>query len=235
MSLFDGVSRRERIAAMAGATPLAVAIVVWGFGYPLVETAAAVVVGLALVGAGAAYLRRHDMLDVALVTVLRWFVDLRRPTRREWGWIAVVVVLGLFTDVAVNLAVALVETPRAGHGSAGAATDVGGLTLAAFAVFAVVVGPAMEELLFRNGAQKIAAEWTGAWPAILGVSVVFAAFHIPSYGGLGQPAITLAPALVAVFINSALYGWAYHRTGNVSVAILGHGGHNAVALVSLVV
>lgn len=219
---------------MAGATPLAVAIVVWGFGYPLVETTAAVAVGLALVGAGVAYLRRHDMLDVPLYAVLWWFVDVRRPTRREWGLVALVVVLGLFTDVAVNLGVALVETPRAGHGSAGAATDVGGLTLAAFAVFAVVIGPAMEELLFRNGAQKIAAAWVGAWPAILGVSVVFALFHIPSYGGLGQPAITLLPALVAVAINSALYGWAYHRTGNVSVAMLGHGGHNALALLTFV-
>jgi len=216
---------------------LAVATLVLFFPYDPVETVAAISVGISLIGGAHWYATRHGMGDSSVSSVVRWFVDLRRPTRRDALASGAVVVASVSLTVLIGTAGRLIAgTPPATHGGAAGATgDVPLWVLVAFGVFAVVVGPFFEELVFRNGLQKISADVLGVAPAIVLASAIFAAFHVPAYGGLGQPTAALAIPLVSVFVDSLVYGYAYHRTGNVLVAMVGHGSHNALALVSLVV
>ncbi len=83
---------------------------------------------------------------------------------------------------------------------------------------AVVVGPIVEELLFRVFIQSALLKATGrTWPAILSTSILFTAAHI---GGGVRPED--AQALVPLFILSLCLGVAYERTGRMWVPITMH-------------
>lgn len=100
------------------------------------------------------------------------------------------------------------------------------LTLAAVSL--LLVGPA-EEILFRGAVQGTLRLAFGRWPAILGASVVFTAVHAGAL--VSQP---LAPGLVAlavVGLVSIALGYAFERTGSLTVPILVHGLYDCLLLV----
>ena len=86
----------------------------------------------------------------------------------------------------------------------------------AFAM-AAVIGPALEELLFRGFLQSALIGLVGPWRAILATSIVFAALHDPG-------------AMVPIFTLSLLLGWLRYRTGRLEAAILAHCVWNAVTI-----
>lgn len=179
--------------------------------------------------------QRHDFNDGR--EFLRWLVDIKLPTRRDGTVVAAVVLAGIASRLTLgtlqNLFAPAHETPA--HTSVAPGVEPAtGYVLGLF-VFAAVVAPALEELLFRNGLQKLLALRWSARPAIGLTSLAFTLLHVPSYGGFGAPATSLALPLAVVFVDSTLYGWAYHRTGNVVVAMLAHGTMNALAVVAFAV
>jgi len=84
-------------------------------------------------------------------------------------------------------------------------------------VLAVLVGPFLEELLFRGLLQGAASEFFGPQQGWLVASVVFAAMH----GLVGLP------GLLAL---SLLLGWLRQRTGSVFVPFVVHAAHNGLTL-----
>lgn len=116
--------------------------------------------------------------------------------------------LSLFTD----------ENPSCEQGLA--PTEWDGARAGAFAAFAfsvVVIGPFVEEMVYRGLGYRLIAP-LGTWAAILGTGVLFGAAH-----GL----LVALPALVAFGVVAA---WLRSRTGSIYPTVLVHSTFNAVAL-----
>jgi membrane protease YdiL (CAAX protease family) len=78
----------------------------------------------------------------------------------------------------------------------------------------VLIGPVLEELLYRGLLQSAVVQLTGMrWMAIFAVSAVFAVMH------LGAAAWYTLPGLMAL---SIAFGWTYERTGSLLPPILLH-------------
>lgn len=100
-------------------------------------------------------------------------------------------------------------------------------------VFAVVLAPAYEELLFR---RVLFGRLSAAGRPVLGIvlsSAAFALMHeIPGTGANG-PAEILQLWLIYGGMGAA-FAWLYRRTGTLWAAIAAHGINNAIALTALV-
>lgn len=80
----------------------------------------------------------------------------------------------------------------------------------------VLAAPVLEEYVFRGFFQSAVLRLTGsAWAAILLVSIVFAAFHIPVLNGQWH-------ALATLFVLSIGLGVAFERCKHIGVPILLH-------------
>lgn len=86
----------------------------------------------------------------------------------------------------------------------------GALEMSGFLLLALLVGPIMEEVVFRGYLQSSLEKKIPAWAAILITSIVFTVGHGP---------IILWPMY---FLYSATWGWIYLRTGTLKMAILIH-------------
>ncbi|TVZ14867.1 CPBP family intramembrane glutamic endopeptidase [Maribacter sp. MAR_2009_72] len=86
----------------------------------------------------------------------------------------------------------------------------GVLEMSGFLLLALIVGPIMEEVVFRGYLQSSLAKRIPSWAAILVTSVIFAAGHSP---------MILWPMY---FLFSITWGWIYVRTGSLKMAILIH-------------
>jgi membrane protease YdiL (CAAX protease family) len=89
-------------------------------------------------------------------------------------------------------------------------TNGGALEMGGFLLLALLVGPIMEEIVFRGYLQSSLAKKIPAWAAILITSLVFTVGHSP---------IILWPMY---FLFSVAWGWIYLRTGSLKMAILIH-------------
>jgi membrane protease YdiL (CAAX protease family) len=86
-------------------------------------------------------------------------------------------------------------------------------------ILLVLVGPA-EELVFRGAIQGSLGDRLGGWPAILIAATLFGFGHVSPWA--------VAPGdllwLVAQTGAGVVLGWVYHRTDNLVVTALTHGG-----------
>lgn len=89
-------------------------------------------------------------------------------------------------------------------------TNGGVLEMSGFLLLALLIGPIMEEVVFRGYLQSSLAKKTPAWAAILITSIVFTIGHSP---------MILWPMY---FLYSATWGWILVRTGSLKMAILIH-------------
>jgi membrane protease YdiL (CAAX protease family) len=89
-------------------------------------------------------------------------------------------------------------------------TNGGVLEMSGFLLLALLVGPIMEEVVFRGYLQSSLAKKIPAWAAILITSIVFTIGHSP---------MILWPMY---FLYSATWGWILLRTGSLKLAILIH-------------
>jgi membrane protease YdiL (CAAX protease family) len=89
-------------------------------------------------------------------------------------------------------------------------TNGGALEMSGFLLLALLIGPIMEEVVFRGYLQSSLAKKIPAWAAILITSIVFTVGHSP---------ILLWPMY---FLFSVTWGWIYLRTGSLKMAILIH-------------
>jgi hypothetical protein len=89
-------------------------------------------------------------------------------------------------------------------------TNGGALEMSGFLLLALLVGPVMEEIVFRGYLQSSIAKKIPTWAAILITSIVFTVGHSP---------MILWPMY---FLYSAAWGWILVRTGSLKMAILIH-------------
>jgi membrane protease YdiL (CAAX protease family) len=89
-------------------------------------------------------------------------------------------------------------------------TNGGVLEMSGFLLLALLVGPIMEEVVFRGYLQSSLAKRIPAWAAILIASIVFTVGHSP---------MILWPMY---FLYSATWGWILLRTGSLKMAVLIH-------------
>ena len=99
----------------------------------------------------------------------------------------------------------------------------GGLPLILAALVAVVVAPVTEEVIFRGVLFRAMADKFGLWVGAVASSVIFALIHIEIV--FSQPI-----ALGGLFLVAMVLAYAYHRTGNLVVPIIGHAVFNAFSL-----
>lgn len=83
---------------------------------------------------------------------------------------------------------------------------------------AVVLAPLFEEVLFRGIGLPVLARKLGAAPAVVIMSVLFAAIHFH------------VPSLVPLFVIAVSFSLAYIYTGSILVPVVMHGLFNAVNL-----
>ena len=98
--------------------------------------------------------------------------------------------------------------------------DLGGVELAGTAVLAVLVGPLLEELVFRGFLQPLAVRELGGPLGVLITSVVFAALH-------GRA------AFLPILALSALLGYLMLRTQRLAAPFAAHALNNGLTLAVL--
>ncbi|MEO9485465.1 MAG: CPBP family intramembrane glutamic endopeptidase [Ekhidna sp.] len=89
-------------------------------------------------------------------------------------------------------------------------TNGGVLEMSGLLLLALLIGPIMEEVVFRGYLQSSLAKKIPLWAAILITSIVFTVGHSP---------MILWPMY---FLYSATWGWILVRTGSLKMAILIH-------------
>lgn len=99
----------------------------------------------------------------------------------------------------------------------------GGSTLLLVVVVAVVVAPFTEEVVFRGVLFRSLSDRLGSSAGIVISAAIFALVHVEVL--MSQPV-----ALAGLFVIGAILAWAYSRTGNLVVAIVGHATFNTVSL-----
>ncbi len=99
------------------------------------------------------------------------------------------------------------------------ALDAHGLSLLGFIVYAVVVGPFLEELLFRGWILPALLTRLGQRDAVILSAALFALSHGNCWNLPGQ------------FAGGIILGWLALRTGSITTTALVHGGWNAFWLI----
>jgi membrane protease YdiL (CAAX protease family) len=172
----------------------------------------------ALVFQGAIY----AVLAGALYVLLA--VRYGRPMWRSLGWtlrfrgawlcLCVAPVLAM----AVSAVVAMLHAPDVPTPVENLITSRG--SLVAVLLFAALVGPVFEELVFRGFLYPLLAEALGPWPGIGLTALAFGLLHGPEYQWSWQHVLAVSVAGVA-------FGVARYRTGSTAAAALMHIGYNA--------
>lgn len=170
------------------------------------------------------------VFSLALLPLLaagRPFSRLWGPTRTTGAMVAIglatgfVVAIVSFTLNAIVVLLAGVEDPVEQQLLQDALA--GGLPLALVALLAMVVAPLVEEVIFRGVLFRALADRINLPIGLVLSSAIFALIHIEVV--LSQPF-----ALVGLFTVGFLLALAYHLTGNLMVAVLGHAVFNAISL-----
>lgn len=179
-------------------------------------------------------LQYHEIDDRRALA--RFLLDIRRPTRKHALLALGAVAIGVVVRIGVGTVKSILTPTQAtaGH-SVTQSTAPAGTALLATIVAVVVLGPLVEELVFRGLLQRLLTRHTGAAAAIGVTAVTFAVLHIPNYGGFGTPVGRLAVPMAVLTADSVVWGWLYDRSGNVAVSWLAHAGSNAVALLLWIV
>jgi membrane protease YdiL (CAAX protease family) len=94
-----------------------------------------------------------------------------------------------------------------------------------FGVFAVLLGPIFEEIVFRGFIQPLLSRDLGPIAGILITAVAFGLLHGPEYSGAWQ-------FVVLVTAAGACFGWVRAWTRSLIPAIVMHAGFNAVFFIA---
>jgi hypothetical protein len=170
----------------------------------------------------------YALLIGALYMVIT--VRYRRPLWQSLGWVAPergkwwcifggpALAIGL-SILGVVLHAPVIDTPMENLISEARLT---------FALFAVVLGPLFEELLFRGFLQPLLQRSLGAWPAIALAAAGFALLHGQQYQWAWQQ-------LLVVGLAGMAFGYARYKTNSTAAAALLHGGYNLTFFVGYLI
>lgn len=159
-------------------------------------------------------------------------IPVRRPTRREWGWIAGGIVVLFVAQIAMAVAAASLGIEEATNGMTRAAAENPVLVYSLGIVSVLVLIGPIEELMYRGVVQGRLRETFGPVGAIGFTAVGFAAAHVATYlwGGTDPFSAGLAVSLVNVMLSAIVFGVIYEQTRNLAVVALAHGLFNALLL-----
>jgi membrane protease YdiL (CAAX protease family) len=102
--------------------------------------------------------------------------------------------------------------------------------LVAFAIFAVIAAPVLEEFVFRGLLFRSIADRHGFWPGALVSGIAFGAFHLLTPGSQ-LDVLALGITHVGTGIGLA---WIYWRRRNILAPIAGHAVFNLIAVAAIV-
>jgi len=89
----------------------------------------------------------------------------------------------------------------------------------------VIIGP-LEELFYRGTVQKHFTKVFSDTQAVVLAALLFSVIHIPSL--IGDGPASFVPYLAVLFVGGLAFGFAYSRTQNLAVPMIGHGLYNAL-------
>ena len=95
-------------------------------------------------------------------------------------------------------------------------------------IFAVSIGPALEEIFFRGLLQPVAVRSLGSVAGVLTGAVPFALLHGPQYGWSWRHVLLIALA-------GSGFGWWRLRTQSTGASTLMHAGYNCVLVVGYLI
>jgi hypothetical protein len=108
------------------------------------------------------------------------------------------------------------------------AVVTGPATAAVTGVFAVLIGPLVEELIFRGFLLPLVVRAVGAFAGVLAVALPFALLHGPQYQWSWQQLSLLVAA-------SCAFGWVRVAYASTRVSAIVHGGYNLVFFVAYLI
>jgi membrane protease YdiL (CAAX protease family) len=165
------------------------------------------------------------------VTIIGW------PSRaRALPEIAIGAGLGILVRIASGIAATLIVFALRGVSDSSVdlptqvSTDLTGWGIVAFAVFAVIAAPVLEEFVFRGLLFRSIADRRGFWPGALVSAFAFGAFHLLTPGE-GLDVLALGLTHVGTGIGLA---WIYWRRKNLLAPIAGHAVFNLIAVIAIV-
>jgi uncharacterized protein len=158
------------------------------------------------------------------------WLDLRVPTRREWGYVLAGIVGSIAFVMLVNIIATVFQLPSSENQVVELIGDDPNMVLLMIVVVFLFNAPA-EEFLFRNVIQKRLYAAFSRMGAVVATSVIFALVHIPAYalaadGGLA-PLGAIGVSLTVVFFGSVIFGYLYAKTDNLIVPTAAHAAFNA--------
>jgi uncharacterized protein len=175
-----------------------------------------------------------------LIVAGLWFISARKGTgslRRDFGlevrlrdglWLLVGVGLQIATSIATLPLVVVAGLDEPGQEVVQSFSDAAGPERLLFALGVVLIGPVVEELLFRGALLRALARRTTPGWAVFGSALVFALVHPlldPTIGTL-----VVAPALLGFGIVAGLRAVS---TGRLSQPIMLHVGFNLLTVLFL--
>jgi membrane protease YdiL (CAAX protease family) len=157
---------------------------------------------------------RHD---VPFSDAVAWY----RQFRGAWYCVLGAPVL----SVAIQILGALIDPPLVP--SAVDTLTAEGVPYAVIVVFAVIFGPAFEELVFRGFLQPLFTRSAGLIGGVIVTSILFALLHGAQSGWQWQYPLQ-------VFVASLAFGIVRHRTGSTAASFLLHMGFNLMPFASTI-
>lgn len=166
------------------------------------------------------------LVGYAYVRRTGFVVPVARPSRRDAAWIAgglvAALALALAAGAVVDALVPVESQPGSVIGDIAAVDPAVLLVIGAMSV--LWVAPA-EEYLFRGVVQGRLRRSFGVVAAVGLTSVLFAAIHVFNFTG----ALAVIVAYLGVLaVVSLVFGYAYERTGNLTVPVAIHAAYNLV-------
>jgi hypothetical protein len=104
----------------------------------------------------------------------------------------------------------------------------GRASLVVVGIFAVLLGPAFEEIAFRGFLQPLLRRYIAPWPAILLTAIPFALLHGVQNEWAWQ-------SLLLIWFAGACFGATRYWTGSTAASILLHSGYNLTLFTAYVV
>jgi uncharacterized protein len=158
------------------------------------------------------------------------WLDLRVPTRREWGYVLAGIVGSIAFVMVVNVVATVFQLPSSENQVVELIGDDPNMVLLMIVVVFLFNAPA-EEFLFRNVIQKRLYAAFSRMGAVVVASVIFALVHIPAYAlaadGSLAPTGAILVSLAVVFGGSIIFGYLYAKSDNLIVPTAAHAAFNA--------
>jgi membrane protease YdiL (CAAX protease family) len=177
---------------------------------------------------------------VLAATLLVWLQIAHKGWWRTIGWpapgerlreTAVGVGLGLASQVGVTALAALAAFTLATLSGKGVEVPsqvrqgLAGWEAVALVVFAVIVAPPIEELIFRGLLFHSVADHHGFWPGVAASAIPFGLIHV-----LPGAALAVGVLIFSMMITGVFWAWIHWRRRNLLVNIAIHAAFNAVGV-----